>query len=246
MYRLARLFRNRLTIPVPFSPSISISSHLFVLSHDGKFLISGGHWDWSVQLYSLNKSKIIQSTIFHTDVVTCLALDSTGFLLVTGSRDRTCVIWSISSNDHDPNGILSAQRTIFGHSNEVTCVAISSEFDLIVSGSADGTCNLHTIDNGTFIRTLRPTGQLNDPIRNLKLSAERHILIQTEKDETNLFLYSINGDLIRTRKFPYRIVDLLVTSQYVVLAVNQTLPSEQQTGKYSMGNARIIIKDLFE
>ena len=237
--------RNRLTVPVPFSPSISITSRLFVVSHDGKYLFSGAHWDWSIQVYSLIKSKIIQSTIFHTDLVTCLALDSTGFLLVTGSRDRTCVIWTVSSIDHDSNGILSVQRIIFGHHDEVTCVAISSEFDLIVSGSADGTCNLHTIDEGTFLRTLKPTGQLHDPIRNLKLSDERHILIQTEKDETHLFLYSINGELIRTRKFSYQIVDLLLTSEFIIIAVNQNVPGEQSI-KSSMGNARIIIKDLFE
>jgi hypothetical protein len=78
---------------------------------------------------------------------------------------------------------------------------------------------------------------------NLKLSDERHILIQTEKDDTYLFLYSINGYLIRTRKFEYHIVDMLLSDQYIILAVNHNLLSEQSTSSVA---ARVIIKDLFE
>ncbi|CAF3875004.1 unnamed protein product, partial [Rotaria sp. Silwood1] len=87
-----QLEKNRLTTIVPFSSSINITSRLFALSHDGKFIFSGGHWDWSLCIYSLTKSKTISSIIHHTDIITCLSLDSTGYILVTGSRDTTCVI----------------------------------------------------------------------------------------------------------------------------------------------------------
>jgi hypothetical protein len=76
---------------------------------------------------------------------------------------------------------------------------------------------------------------------NLKLSEERHILIQTEDDDTYLFLYSINGVLIRTRKFQYKIVDMLLSDQYIILAVNH-IPSLE----HSAVTSRVIIKDMFE
>ncbi len=234
--------RNRLTAVAPFSPSIEITSRLFTLSHDGKFIFSGGHWDCSLRIYSVLKSKTIHAVVHHTDIITCLALDSTGYILVTGSRDTTCVIWHFSStNDQDSTSFLTPELVLYGHRAEISCVCVSSELDLVVSGSLDGTCNIYTVEQGIYLRTLRPTDE-NHPILNLKLSDERHILIQTEADDTYLFLYSINGHLIRTRRFEYRIVDLLLVDQYIILAVNHTSSSEQS----SSVAARIVIKEMFE
>ncbi|CAF5014839.1 unnamed protein product, partial [Rotaria sp. Silwood1] len=248
---------NRHIIAAPFSPSLEIKSHLFAVSHDAKFVFSGGHWDWSLRVYSLLKSKMTSSLIHHTDIITCLTLDSTGYILVTGSRDTTCVIWNISLqddhhlnnlNDQESNSFLTPDITLYGHTSEVTCICVSTELDLVVSGSLDGTCNIHTVEHGIYIRTLRPIG---DRIVNLQLSNERHILIQTEKDDTHLFLYSINGSLIRTRRLEYKIVDMLLSDQHIVLAVNH-VPLLQQTNdttnkeSTSLIAARIVIKDMFD
>ena len=175
-------------------------------------------------------------------MITCLVLDSTGNILVTGSRDTTCVIWNLSvTNDHDLTSFIHPERILCGHTNEITCVAVSSELDLVVSGSLDGTCNIYTIEHGIYLRTLRPTDHRNDPIVNLRLSEERHILIQTGAGDSHLFLYSINGVLIRTRKFEYNIVDVIISDQYIILAINHN-PSVDHSAVAS----RVIIKDLFE
>ncbi|UJR10639.1 hypothetical protein I4U23_014834 [Adineta vaga] len=242
--------RNRHIIAAPFSPSLEITSRQFAVSHDAKFVFSGGHWDWSLRVYSLLKSKIITSIIHHTDIITCLTLDLTGYILVTGSRDTTCVIWNLSlgdnrnlsnaTTDQESNALLSPTVTLYGHTSEVTCVCVSNELDLVVSGSLDGTCNIHTVEHGIYVRTLRP---LADPILNVQLSNERHILIQTEKDETNLFLYSINGGLIQKKKLEYSVVDMILSDQHIVLGVNH-IPTAQQTK--GLVAARIVIKDMFE
>lgn len=253
------VFSNRHIIAAPFSPSIDITSRLFAVSHDAKFVFSGGHWDWSLRIYSLLKSKMITSMIHHSDVITCLTLDSTGYILVTGSRDTTCVIWHLSLGDsrtmvtnaveQESNSIVLPALTLYGHTAEVTCLAVSIELDIVVSGSLDGTCNIHTVEHGVYLRTLRPTAA--DPVINLKLSDERHILMQTEKDQTNVFLYSINGELIRMKKLDYQVVDMLLSDQNIILAVNH-LPTAQQASKSPNKNsnslvaARIIIKDMFE
>ncbi|CAF2074467.1 unnamed protein product, partial [Rotaria magnacalcarata] len=93
--------------------------------------------------------------------------------------------------------------------------------------SLDGTCKIHTVEHGIYVRILCPAG---DPIVNLQLSNERHILIQIEKDDAYLFLYSINGDLIRTKKLQNKVVDMLLSDQHIILAVNHvSLP--QSTNK---------------
>jgi WD40 repeat protein len=243
--------RNRVTTSLPFSPSIQPSSRLFVVSHDGKFLFSGGHWDWSLQIVSLAKCKPIESCIAHTDVITCLALDSTGYVLVTGSRDTTCMIWLLSSIDAETTSILSAKCRLYGHVDAISCVCVSSHLDLVVSASLDGTCNMYTVDDGTYVRTLRPTASLNHPVVELKLSDQRHLLVQTEQDETHLLLYSINGNLIRTRKYAYRIDHILLNDHHVILAINHCPIFEEKNGflieeRSTSRAARIIIKDLFE
>jgi WD40 repeat protein len=171
-------------------------------------------------------------------------LDSTGYILITGSRDTTCVIWNLSfgnlSNEQESNALLSPAVTLHGHTSEVTCICVSIELDLVISGSLDGTCNIHTVEHGIYVRTLRPIG---DPIINLQLSSQRHILIQTENKETHLFLYSINGGLIRTRKLEYEVVDMILTDEHIVLAVNHPSSKKESTNTVA---ARIIIKDIFE
>ena len=233
---------------------MDVASRLFAVSHDAKFVFSGGHWDWSLRVYSLLKSKMITSIIHHTDVITCLALDSTGCILVTGSRDTTCVIWHLSLGDYrtmasnaveqESNALLLPALTLYGHAAEVTSVAVSIELDVVVSGSLDRTCNIHTVEHGVYLRTLRPS---DDPIVNVKLSDERHILIHTANEQTQLFLYSINGDLIQTKRLEYQVVDLLLSDQHIILAVNH-LSSARSTSKESthLVAARIIIKDMFE
>jgi WD40 repeat protein len=246
--------RNRVTTTAPFSPSINATSSLFAVSHDAKYIFSGGHWDCSLRIYSLLKTKTISSNVRHTDIITCLTLDSTGYILVTGSRDATCIIWqwsfndnrNININDQDTTSLITPEITLYGHTDEITCVGVSSELDLVVSGSLDGTCNIYTLGHGVYIRTLRPTGDSCDPIVNLKLSDERHILVQTERDDTHLFLYSINGHLIRTRKFEFHVVDMLLHDQYIILAVNYNSISEHKTELASSVAARVIIKDMFE
>ena len=154
-------------------------------------------------------------------------------------------------NEPEAASMISSHRTLYGHEREVTCVCVSSELDLVVSGSIDGTCNIHTVEHGAYVRTLRPTGAINDSIVNVKLSDERHILVQTEKEDTHLFLYSINGDLIRTRKFDFQVVDILLYEQYILLAVNNCPSVDPKLGSPTKelplsAAARIIIKDLFE
>lgn len=169
--------KNRKKIAGPFHPAITINSQLFATSMDGRFLYSGGIWDNSLRVFNVTRGKIVASVIRHSDVITCVAIDECGSYLVTGSKDCTCIVWSINSispantqntglnsgasgisnlpkNNLTPNPI----STLYGHDNTVSCVAIMTELDLVVSGSLDGTVNVHTIQDGQFIRTLEPIG----------------------------------------------------------------------------------------
>lgn len=49
----------------PFAPGIEVDSKLFVVSHDCKLLMSGGHWDNSLQVYHIGKGRRINHICRH-------------------------------------------------------------------------------------------------------------------------------------------------------------------------------------
>ncbi|XP_055643375.1 neurobeachin-like protein 1 isoform X2 [Toxorhynchites rutilus septentrionalis] len=96
--------KNRKKLIGPFHPSINLNSKLFAVSIDGKYLYAGGVWDNSVRIFNMARGKVVASAIHHFDIVTCVALDSCGSFLVTGSKDCTCVIWSINNGNSSAVG----------------------------------------------------------------------------------------------------------------------------------------------
>ena len=50
----------------PFAHDVSMSPHLFVLSPNGKSLVSGGHWDNSFRVISCEKGKVVSRVTYHT------------------------------------------------------------------------------------------------------------------------------------------------------------------------------------
>lgn len=127
---------------------------MFDVSIDGKYLYAAGIWDNSLRVYSLHKGKTIASVTRHLGLITCLALDNCGSYLVTGSKDCTCIVWSLSgangsipgtANQPSSNNVPQLNTnnsvtpkpitTLYGHDDSISCVAIYTELDLVVSGS---------------------------------------------------------------------------------------------------------------
>lgn len=112
--------------------------------------------------------------------MTCLVIDYTGSLIVTGSMDTTCIIWQVIqeygvSVNVDPVPV----HILYGHTNTVTSVDISNELDLVVSASLDGTVNLHTVRTGSYVKSLSFSNEKIAIFKNLmlKLSNERQLLV---------------------------------------------------------------------
>ena len=95
------LFRSKWQyVGGPFAPDLTINSNLFILSPNNKLLVTGGHWDNSFRVYSIDRGKLNARVAHHNDIVTCMALDKAGSgdHMITGSRDTTCAIWKFGGN----------------------------------------------------------------------------------------------------------------------------------------------------
>ncbi|XP_072228514.1 neurobeachin-like protein 1 isoform X2 [Leuresthes tenuis] len=215
----------------PFAPGMEVASELFVVSHDGKLLFSGGHWDNSLRVTSLVKGKTVGQHIRHMDIVTCLSTDHCGIHLISGSRDTTCMVWQVLQQGGAPVGLSPKPiQVLYGHTDEVVSVGISTELDMAVSGSRDGTVIIHTVRRGQYMRCLRPPCDSSLPlsILHLAVSWEGHLLVHTclegkatLKDKNTLHLYSVNGKHLCSEPLKEQLTDMCVSGEHVVIGSEQ-------------------------
>lgn len=227
----------------PFHPSLRLTSALFAVNLEGKLLYAGGIWDGSLKVFSVQKGKTVASMLYHKDVITCLATDSCGMYLVTGSRDCTAVVWSISNTNLTQNSVgiltqspeapnmlpLSAHnifapqplRTLYGHDQAVTSVAIKTDLDLAVSGSLDGQVNMYCIESGQLVRSLRPVGctGINIEVSFVTVNYQGHVAFSVLDDTSfSVHVYSINGNHLGSKYVSGRVTNLSTMSDHLVVA----------------------------
>eukprot|EP01119_Soliformovum_irregulare_P006368 TRINITY_DN1829_c0_g1_i4.p1 TRINITY_DN1829_c0_g1~~TRINITY_DN1829_c0_g1_i4.p1 ORF type:complete len:2863 (-),score=933.99 TRINITY_DN1829_c0_g1_i4:39-8627(-) len=185
-------FKRKLGIPV--LSTLSATSY-FGLSQDARVLVSCGHRDNTFKSIMTDTGKQIQSIVGHKDLVTCLAMGTSGTTLVTGSRDTTVMVWEISQNSRGNMFEIKEQplHTLYGHDDEVTCVAVSVELDTIVSGSKDGSFIIHTGVTGRYVRSVYHPKKLG--INSIGISILGHILVYCQEDLI-MRIYNINCRLL--------------------------------------------------
>jgi len=104
-----------------------------------------GYGPGNVVLLQASNGSVIRSMSDFTRVVNSVAFSPDGRTLLTGSKDQTANLWSISS------GTLLC--TFSGHAAEVLDVAFSPNGSAILTASMDGTARLWRTSDGTLLRT---------------------------------------------------------------------------------------------
>jgi neurobeachin-like protein 1/2 len=203
-----------------------VSSQLFALHPTHKILFSCGHWDNTFKATAFENCRLLQSVNAHRDVVTCisLAVEIGKTWLVTGSRDCTLMIWEVSPGRELPLGNGTPLRTLYGHDDAVTSVSVHIELDVVVSGSNDGTIILHTLREGSYIRTIlvgtpaasmptptssdfpanQPSPVFRSRVHWVCVTNEGYIVVYLNEEHL-LYSYTINGRLLATKDVQERL-----------------------------------------
>uniref|UniRef100_A0A1B0CP51 Putative lysosomal trafficking regulator lyst n=1 Tax=Lutzomyia longipalpis TaxID=7200 RepID=A0A1B0CP51_LUTLO len=240
--------KTRKVLTGAFHPAVKLSGKLFALNLEGKLLYTGGIWDCSLKVFSVHKGRAVASVVAHSDVITCLAIDSGGMYLVTGSRDCTCVLWSISNTNltqssvglvnlaagaaavASPSGssggaasLLAPQplKALHGHESAISAVAIMTEFDLVASGSMDGTVNLYSIESGQLIRTVSPLGctGVTIEISFVTISYQGHVAFSALDDTSySVHAFTVNGVHVGSKYVSGRVTSLATISDLLVVS----------------------------
>ncbi|MFT7591129.1 MAG: WD40 repeat protein [bacterium] len=127
-----------------------------------------------VKLYDINGKKIKEYK-GHKDVVNAVA--SNGQYVVTGSSDKTAIIWDAISGKQ--------KNVLLGHEWKINSVTISTDNKYVITGSSDGMTKIWDIETGLEVNSYSET---NGKVRQVTMSHDMRYIFsayQVDSIENN-------------------------------------------------------------
>ncbi|MGO9172794.1 MAG: caspase family protein [Rhodomicrobium sp.] len=126
------------------------------LSPDGKWLVAGG-WmkipgqpGHHIRLYDFASGKLVALLKGHTNVVDGLAFSPNSLYLISGSADKTAIIWDVAAR--------KAVRRLEGHRDTIYAVGFSPDGARAITGSDDHDLRLWSAGSGALLQTMTGHG----------------------------------------------------------------------------------------
>jgi len=117
----------------------------------------------------------------HRDWVTSIATTyEQSNLLVTGSRDKTAIVWTLTDEAEDGE-VGYARKCLKGHNQAVTSCELSSDGQFALTGSMDATMRLWDLNLGNSVRLFR--GHEKD-VNSVAFSADNRQIVSGSRDKT--------------------------------------------------------------
>ncbi len=131
------------------SPGSEGRIYAMALSPNGKWLAIGGYiqapgpYVSVIRLYDFPSGKLVALLRGHKDIVTSLAFSPDSRHLVSGSGDKTAVIWDIAER--------KVLHRLTGHTDAIYNVGFTPDGKRVVTGSHDNDLRLWRVTDGTQI-----------------------------------------------------------------------------------------------
>jgi hypothetical protein len=184
-------------------------------------IVSCGYWDHALKVHSLDALKEVGSAnSAHMGQITCVQLGyQGGMTIISGGDDGTCRVWILENPtlalsyaekrckelDLDPalaaEATLQCVRVLWGHTSRITDLSYSSELDVVLSSSASGLLCLHTVRQGTYLRSIDAT--LGHDICKVLVSSSGYLLAYS-RSHSQLHLFWINGQQLAVKDLSSR------------------------------------------
>jgi WD40 repeat protein/serine/threonine protein kinase len=126
------------------------------ISPDGRWIVTGSDqariWDLGAE-GSAAESRLL---VGHQQAVRSVAFSRDSQMVVTGSWDKTAIVWNITQTEPTERAVLA------GHSAEIDCVAVSPDSRWVVTGGRDHAARLWDLEgacaaaNPRVLRVDRP------------------------------------------------------------------------------------------
>ena len=128
----------------------------------------------------------------HSSLVHAVSISSDGTRALTGSADRTSIVWDLSGDDPTTWRNLT---TLTGHSSLVLAVSISSDGTRAVIGSADRTSIVWDLsgDDPTMWRNLKTLTGHSYAVIAVSISSDGTRAVTGSADQTSI-VWDLSGD----------------------------------------------------
>lgn len=157
-------------------------------------ILASGDFEGKITTYNIDTKQHCRtffapnSSTSHGDSVFALAISNDGKNLVSGSADKTIILWELETG--------KLKRTFKGHTDKVWTVAWSKDGKTIASGSADQSIRLWNIDNYQPPRILQEhsgwiTSLAFHPTENILVSGSTDFSIKIWSLETDSLIRSL-------------------------------------------------------
>ncbi|GES99838.1 neurobeachin-like protein 1 isoform X2 [Rhizophagus clarus] len=160
------------------------------ISEDGRIIVTGNRssnlLSWKVNLTSDNEFLNIEHTPLrafygHDDEITCIVVNAEHDIVISGSRDGTCIVHSLQYAHY-----IRTLRPLEDPDAVVEFVCISKDANIVVYTEVNEGYFLHTYSvNGKLLNYIKITDQLNHMI-----SAPDKNKILTSNDKGQIIVYS--------------------------------------------------------
>ncbi len=206
------------------------------LSPDGRWLAAGGKLHGTdraianaIRLYDFASGKLDTLLKGHEDVVSALAFSSDGTRLISGSADKTAIIWDLANRQQ----VLR----LSGHLGVVAAVSFSADGVRAVTGSGDATLRLWSAADAKLIAEMTEHKKLlpdnwvgGGGVASLAVSPDDHLIASGSTDGQNPLVGRPNGKArapvrraVRDAKFGRRNVAAL-QPRWALAAFNPAKP----------------------
>ena len=202
------------------------NSKAIQFSHKGKNLILGGFYDGKVIIYPIDqKYSVLHAVPFNDKMpIVSIAVDQEDEFAFFGNTIGNIRIIKL---DKDP-GQWTFYEMITDHLSSISYIHCNSELNLWVSASIDGYINLYTLPLSKLLRCLKvPTSNCDYVF--LSSSPLPSIIAISEDNKTSeIFVYSINGNLLIRQKEPSIVTCPIImkdlnSNEYLAYIMNESI-----------------------
>jgi WD40 repeat protein len=192
------------TIRGEMAPGSWGANYAMALSPDGRWLATGGYFHGfdpaiagAVRLYDFASGRLEALLKGHDNVVHSLAFSPDSKRLISGSGDRTAIVWDVSTR--------RPTRRLYGHSGTIKAIAFTSDGDRAVTGGDDETLRLWNIADGKPIAEMtqhKPAGSISS----VAVSPAEQLIASGSEDGRVVLWDGQTGALLRQIIHPERFV----------------------------------------
>ena len=170
----------------------------------------------------------------HTSLISCSRLSSDGKTFITGSWDKTAIIWDVAT--------WKERAVLKGHTDLISCITLSRDGKTLITGSADKTVRIWDVATGQQRIVLKGHKSHTGLISCIKLSRDDKTLITGSEDNTAIIWDVATGKELALLKGHTNWISCITLSRDGKTLITGSLDNTARIWDVATGQERAVLK----